>query len=72
MAGQAEKKRLGAFVTWWNQRDNELGAFIRQVEERATQRDAAGRAEEAAWQPRVDRALDEARIDLRMTPRAQP
>ncbi len=61
---QMETKRLQTLLSWWNERENDLAAFTRRVEDRATARQSATTAEEADWQRRVDRVLDAKRDAL--------
>jgi len=63
-AGQAEKTRLSAFLSWWNERQVELDDFARRMDERAAARAEWQKADDAAWQPRADAALADARRDL--------
>lgn len=64
MAGQAEKTRLSEFLTWWNERQTDLDAFTKQMAERAATRAEQDKADRAAWQPRADAALADARREL--------
>jgi hypothetical protein len=68
-AGRAEKDRLKGVLSWWNKRQAEVNAFADQMEARAAERDAATKAELGEWNSRVDRVLDEKRLQLELTVR---
>lgn len=63
-AGRAEQGRLSGLLSWWNKRQGELDLFTEQMEGRAKARQDATAAELAEWDGRVNRVLDQRRLDL--------
>lgn len=63
-AGQAEKERLSGLLTWWNRQEQGLREFTAQMEARAAERAALTEGERQDWGRRVERVLEDRRLDL--------